>query len=150
MTAEEPEEVNGEDVERRSTGRGVLSCRTYAGQGVPPAWMVEAAILRALNPEGILFLCVANAARSQNQPIAIFTLGMGAMLNSLEITFCGYGPSEYGANILKRLANTYDSDTFHPLPQPTGLYCYADITVDPQALDSCFNAIASAILRLAM
>jgi arsenate reductase len=57
--------VNGEDLERRSTSRGALCCRTYAGEGVPPEWMVEAAILRALRPEGILFLCVANSARSQ-------------------------------------------------------------------------------------
>ncbi len=57
--------VNGEDIERRSTGQGSLCCRSYAGKGVPPEWMVEAAILRALRPEGILFLCVANSARSQ-------------------------------------------------------------------------------------
>jgi arsenate reductase len=57
--------VNGEDLERRSTNQGALCCRTYAGEGVPPEWMVEAAILRALKPEGILFLCVANSARSQ-------------------------------------------------------------------------------------
>jgi arsenate reductase len=57
--------VNGEDIERRSSSRGALCCRTYAGEGVPPGWMVEAAILRALQPEGILFLCVANSARSQ-------------------------------------------------------------------------------------
>jgi arsenate reductase len=57
--------VNGEDLERRSTNRGTLCCRTYAGEGVPPEWMVEAAILRALKPEGFLFLCVANSARSQ-------------------------------------------------------------------------------------
>ena len=45
--------------------RARLCCRTYSGEGVPPEWMVEAAILRALKPEGILFLCVANSARSQ-------------------------------------------------------------------------------------
>ena len=28
-------------------------------------WMIEAGILRALRPEHILFLCVANSARSQ-------------------------------------------------------------------------------------
>jgi len=57
--------VNGEDIERRSTSQGTLCCRTYAGDGVPPEWMVEAAILRALKPAGLLFLCVANSARSQ-------------------------------------------------------------------------------------
>jgi len=56
--------VNGRDIEGR-TGEGSLSCRTYDGAGVPPEWMVEAAIARALEPKGILFLCVANSARSQ-------------------------------------------------------------------------------------
>jgi arsenate reductase len=35
------------------------------GDGVPPRWMIEAALLRALEPRGYLFLCVANSARSQ-------------------------------------------------------------------------------------
>ena len=30
-----------------------------------PRWMVEAAVLRALGPKHVLFLCVANSARSQ-------------------------------------------------------------------------------------
>jgi Flp pilus assembly protein TadG len=104
---------------------------------------------------------VANTARSwvesnTNQPIAIYTLGLGNALNTLEITFCGYGSNENGANIMKRLANTTDSDTLQSAavppgtaPQPNGLYCYADITANPGALDSCFSAIASDILRLA-
>jgi arsenate reductase (thioredoxin) len=57
--------VNGEDIERRSADRGTLCCRAYDGEGVPPEWLVEAAILRAVMPQGILFLCVANSARSQ-------------------------------------------------------------------------------------
>jgi arsenate reductase len=31
----------------------------------PPAWMIEAAIAHALEPRHILFMCVANSARSQ-------------------------------------------------------------------------------------
>ena len=57
--------VNGEDIERRKAVQGMLCCRTYSGEGVPQEWMVEAAILRALKPKGVLFLCVANSARSQ-------------------------------------------------------------------------------------
>ncbi len=58
--------VNGRDIEGGRTGAGTLSCRVYeGGQGLPPEWMVEAAILRALRPQAILFLCVANSARSQ-------------------------------------------------------------------------------------
>jgi len=57
--------INGDDIERRKTSKGVLCCRTYSGKGMPPEWMVEAGVIRALKPRGILFLCVANSARSQ-------------------------------------------------------------------------------------
>jgi arsenate reductase len=57
--------INGKDIERRRTSQGALCCRTYFGNGAPPRWMIEAGILRALKPKGILFLCVANSARSQ-------------------------------------------------------------------------------------
>jgi arsenate reductase len=56
--------VNGIDIEGRS-GPGRLSCRMYDDAGMPPEWLVEAAVLRALAPRGLLFLCVANSARSQ-------------------------------------------------------------------------------------
>jgi protein-tyrosine-phosphatase len=35
------------------------------GTGIPPEWLAEAARLRELTPRGVLFLCVANSARSQ-------------------------------------------------------------------------------------
>ena len=58
--------VNGADIEGRMGTAGRLCCRTYEdGAGVPPEWLVEAAVLRALAPRGVLFLCVANSARSQ-------------------------------------------------------------------------------------
>ena len=58
--------VDGADVERRAASAGRLCCRTYEGRsGAPPEWLVEAAVLRALSPRGVLFLCVANSARSQ-------------------------------------------------------------------------------------
>ena len=58
--------VNGIDVEGNRTSDGALCCRRYeGGAGVPPEWLVEAAVLRTLGPKGILFLCVANSARSQ-------------------------------------------------------------------------------------
>ena len=58
--------VNGADIEGREGTAGRLCCRTYEdGAGVPPEWLVEAAVLRALSPRGVLFLCVANSARSQ-------------------------------------------------------------------------------------
>jgi arsenate reductase len=58
--------VNGTDIEGKSASTGRLCCRTYEdGAGVPPEWLIEAAVLRALAPRGVLFLCVANSARSQ-------------------------------------------------------------------------------------
>ena len=58
--------VNGADIEGREGAAGGLCCRTYQnGAGVPPEWLIEAAVLRALAPRGVLFLCVANSARSQ-------------------------------------------------------------------------------------
>lgn len=58
--------VNGMDIEGKATSAGRLCCRTYeGGAGVPPEWLLEAAVLRALAPRGVLFLCVANSARSQ-------------------------------------------------------------------------------------
>ena len=58
--------VNGVDVEPGGGMQGVLACRVYAGgTGVPPRWKLDAAVLRALEPKHLLFLCVANSARSQ-------------------------------------------------------------------------------------
>ncbi len=63
--------VAGRDLEHPDSPPPVNGCRIYpAGlvepaSGTPPRWLVEAAILRALEPSHILFLCVANSARSQ-------------------------------------------------------------------------------------
>ncbi len=58
--------VDGLDIEGRDPATPSFSCRVYEdGHGLPPRWLVEAALLRALRPTNILFLCVANSARSQ-------------------------------------------------------------------------------------
>jgi Flp pilus assembly protein TadG len=88
---------------------------------------------------------VANMARSQG--IIVFTLGLGEQLDvdHLEELNCGFSSAvENGANILKRMANTKDSDTHNP-SQPTGIYCEAK-TIDD--LKPCYAKIASAILRI--
>lgn len=87
---------------------------------------------------------LANTARGQE--IRVYTIGLGDALNNLEVTFCGYGNTERGANILKRLANSADSDRLNSA-QPQGLYCYAATAAD---LDRCFSTIASEILRLVL
>ena len=85
---------------------------------------------------------VANTARSQG--VLLLTVGLGAALTSLEVTYCGYGTSEYGQNILTRFANPTNSDTYNSA-QPTGIYCYA---ADSTQLSLCFERIADAVLRL--
>lgn len=58
--------VDGVDLEGDPVGSvSGLTGRTYDGAGVPPRWLMEAALLRALAPRSYLFLCVANSARSQ-------------------------------------------------------------------------------------
>jgi len=57
--------VNGVDLEGHAPGPPGLACRRYGTEGVPPIWLIEAAILRAFSPRHVLFLCVANSARSQ-------------------------------------------------------------------------------------
>jgi arsenate reductase (thioredoxin) len=76
--------VNGRDIEGR-TGEGGLSCRTYNGAGAPPEWLIEAGIVRALEPKGILFLCIANSARSQ------MAEGLGRSLAPLGVTIWSAG-----------------------------------------------------------
>lgn len=58
--------VDGRDLEGDDApAASGLACRTYDGRGAPPEWMLEAALLRSLRPRHVLFLCVANSARSQ-------------------------------------------------------------------------------------
>ena len=57
--------VNGRDVDPDPPAQPANACRMYGSKGIPDRWMIEAALLRALEPERILFLCVANSARSQ-------------------------------------------------------------------------------------
>ncbi len=44
---------------------GSPGCPNEDGAGEPPTWVIEAGFLRALRPSHVLFLCVANSARSQ-------------------------------------------------------------------------------------
>jgi arsenate reductase len=58
--------IDGMDLCGSNTGPPAHACRTYEhGEGVPPEWLLEARILQALGPRHLLFLCVANSARSQ-------------------------------------------------------------------------------------
>lgn len=58
--------VNGIDLQgKQAPTEPAFSCRIYEGVGVPPRWMVETALVREQMPRDILFMCVANSARSQ-------------------------------------------------------------------------------------
>jgi arsenate reductase len=58
--------VDGLDLEGAALDPPAIGCRRYGnGAGVPPRWLIEAGLLRALAPRHVLFLCVANSARSQ-------------------------------------------------------------------------------------
>jgi Flp pilus assembly protein TadG len=89
---------------------------------------------------------IANAARggAGTAAITIYSIGLGDRLRSNEVTNCSYGSNEYGENILKRLANTTDSD-MRQSSQPTGIYVWA---ADASQLNSAFQRVRSAILRL--
>jgi len=58
--------IDGEDIEGPLAGPAAFACRRYDdGEGVPADWLIESRLLRALEPKHLLFLCVANSARSQ-------------------------------------------------------------------------------------
>lgn len=58
--------VDGLDVADTPGGEASLGERLYDGApGLPARWLIEAAVLRSVQPPHILFLCVANSARSQ-------------------------------------------------------------------------------------
>lgn len=95
---------------------------------------------------------VENVAKNaRDQGIRVYTIGLGAALETLETAFtggnCGYAAAtEKGSAILRRLANTPDADTYDAA-QPQGLYCHALTASD---LNRCFSTIASEILRLTL
>lgn len=89
----------------------------------------------------------ASAARAKG--IRVYTIGLGFQLEKVEeeTKSCpGYDSSEFGTNLLRRLANEPAVDSFDP-SQPKGLFCFARTTAD---LETCFNQIADDIVRLTL
>lgn len=86
------------------------------------------------------------AAQARSEGIRVYTIGLGTRLLTPEVTRCGYGDEEKGENLLKRVANVENVDTFNPA-HPKGLYCFAP---DASRLDECFDQIASDIIRLTL
>jgi Flp pilus assembly protein TadG len=86
-------------------------------------------------------LVEAMAAKSRDEGIYVFTLGLGASLK------VGTGvDGEKGEDTLKCMANTTDSPArCFNAAKPVGVYCYAATQAD---LTPCFSKLASAILRI--
>lgn len=85
---------------------------------------------------------IANAAReddAHSQPIRIYTLGLGDLLNHT-----ASDPPETGASILQRIANDPASASFDP-SQPEGRYFFAG---DPDQLDAAFRQIRDQLIRI--
>lgn len=58
--------IDGEDLHGPDPGPPAYACRRYEhGESAPAEWLLEARLLRAWQPQHVLFLCVANSARSQ-------------------------------------------------------------------------------------
>ncbi len=92
--------INGEDLAGPAAGPPAYACRRYEdGAGVPAEWLLEARILRALAPRHLLFLCVANSARSQMaEGIARSLVPDGVMISS-----AGSAPSQVNPFAIRAL-----------------------------------------------
>ncbi|USX15542.1 VWA domain-containing protein [Oxalobacteraceae bacterium OTU3CAMAD1] len=86
-------------------------------------------------------LVEAMAAKSRDEGIFVFTLGLGSALKA------GSGADgEKGEDTLKCMANSTDAPSrCFNAAKPVGVYCYAATQAD---LTPCFSKLASAILRI--
>ena len=92
--------VDGEDLAGPDAGPAAYACRRYeAGAGVPPEWLLEARILRALDTRHVLFLCVANSARSQLAE----GIARGLALEAARVSSAGSQPSRVNPYAIRAL-----------------------------------------------
>ena len=86
-------------------------------------------------------LVEAMAAKSQDEDIYVFTLGLGSQLKVASGV-----DGEKGEDTLKCMANSIDAPSRCSRPnKPVGVYCYAATQSD---LTPCFSKLASAILKI--
>jgi Flp pilus assembly protein TadG/predicted peroxiredoxin len=86
-------------------------------------------------------LVEAMAAKSQDEGVYVFTLGLGSQLKAAS----GFD-GEKGEDTLKCMANSVDAPARCARPtKPMGVYCYAATQSD---LTPCFGKLASAIMRI--
>ncbi len=92
--------VDGLDIEGLTSGAPGMACRLYDGGGPPAEWMIEAAVLRAMGPKHVLFMCVANSARSQMAEGIARTLAPA----SVRISSAGSSPTSVRPEALQVLS----------------------------------------------
>jgi arsenate reductase len=93
--------INGEDLAGPDAGPSAYACRTYEnGAGLPPQWLLEARLLRALRPRHLLFLCVGNSARSQMAE----GIARSMAPQEVRISSAGSAPSRVNAFAIRALA----------------------------------------------
>jgi Flp pilus assembly protein TadG len=86
-------------------------------------------------------LVEAMAAKSRDEGIFVFTLGLGSALKKVTGT-----DTEIGEDILKCMANSTDAPSrCYNAAKPIGVYCHAATQAE---LTPCFSKLASAILRI--
>jgi len=126
--------IDGRDIEGRDGAPPSFSCRVYeGGSGLPPRWMIEAALLRALRPASILFLCVANSARSQMaEGIARHVLGPG-----VEIRSAGSQPSRVRPEAIRVLSEIGVDISAHTSKSVE--------TIDPRRVDTVITLCAEEV-----
>ncbi|OGU05245.1 MAG: hypothetical protein A2075_00970 [Geobacteraceae bacterium GWC2_58_44] len=136
-------------------GMGIASLPTHDLSGTIPLASYNNKRAFTGNPNPPYVKCDANiAARNMTENVAdlarkegitVYSIGFGE-IDSRQMfdPRCSTTYNEIGSDILKRLANSKDSDSYNP-NQPTGMYCPAP---DTDALKLCFDKVASAILRI--
>ncbi|MCX7944285.1 MAG: arsenate reductase ArsC [Deltaproteobacteria bacterium] len=117
--------VDGEDIDPLSPEKpNKDGCRIYEnGNPYPPRYMIEAAILRALKPKKILFMCVHNSVRS------ILAEGIARHLApaDVEILSAGSNPGGVKNDALKVLSEIGISTV--------GLYSKSVYDIDTKGVD---------------
>lgn len=117
--------VDGHDLELGVAPTQVLSCRRYdGGKSVPPRWLVEAALLRALQPRSILFLCHANSVRSQMAE----ALARHLLPTTVQVQSAG-SVSSYVHALARQVLDELDLDTAE-------LHSKSVTTIDPAPIEA--------------
>ncbi len=102
--------LDGRDIEDPDIGPPAFACRRYeGGAGVPPTWLIEAGLLRALAPKHVLFLCVANSARSQMAE----GIGRSVAPTGVRVSSAGSEPSRVRPQAIEVLAEIGIDATSH-------------------------------------